>query len=300
VKIDQTENWIELVDCPDIAQEAFTIVRNEEAVAFIGSGISAKCYPSWGEIIKKLCENCGVSYSENINSENFIEKAEECKQKHEDKYHETLADLLGKQTTIFRFTCDLLLRLPFKSYITVNLDPMLAIRAQYLNKKSEIFVYPFLKNEGIRNGNIFYIHGSLGEFSHNPKKIVFSKSEFEEAYVDKGILESFLIQLFAFNNVIFFGCRLSEPPLYKLLEVIKKNIEQISHAFPGTSLPKRFIFLAKDEGDKELDSYYKRIGINLIRYNKINEDHRGLDKILENWCDLKPIRPEIGFTSFGG
>jgi len=113
-----------------------------------------------------------------------------------------------------------------------------------------------------------------------------------------------LSQVFGFDHVIFIGCRLREPQLRELLKIIK-NIKEKQLKFPKEVF-KHYIFLPKrkeeeKEEEKEENLFYKQIGIKVIRYDKLdNKNHIGLDKILEGWCNLKPIRPIIDFVSLEG
>jgi len=166
-------DWRNLVNPIEAAEEALEIIKQGKAVAFIGSGVSMGFYPSWEEIIKKLCEKCGIKFKEGSSSEEFIKIAEDCKQKNEKMYYNTLIQLLGKEPPVVRRTYILLLSLPFKGYITINLDPMLATGARDLKGIHQPFVYPSLPYNKLNNGQVFYIHGFLGSSGCKSKKLFF-------------------------------------------------------------------------------------------------------------------------------
>lgn len=287
-------DWRNLVDPIEAAEEALEIIKQRKAVAFIGSGISRGYYPSWGESVVELCKACGIDPPGSIDIENpekLIKKAEECKRQNEETYYHKLKELFGTEFNGIRNTYILLLRLPFKAYITTNFDPMLATTWTYLTKKNKFYAYPNLPYRELSNGQVFYIHGYIHGYikeSCTQIKVVFAKSEFEEAYnKEQSLLPAFLQQLFTYERVIFVGCRLGEPQLYRILEIIK-NIK--SQHFNQHHL-QHYILLPEGEGNKE---HYEKMGIKVIYYKKINKKHIGLDKILEGWCDL---RPPIPFSS---
>lgn len=295
----QYENdWRNLVDPIEAAEEALEIIRQGKAVVFIGSGVSRGYYPSWGESVVKLCEACGIDPPKSIDIENpkkLIKKAEECKRRNENAYYHMLKELFSIKFNAIRNTYILLLKLPFKAYITTNFDPMLATTWTYLTGKDRFYAYPNLPYRELSNGQIFYIHGYI--YGHieeccNQIKVVFAKSEFDEAYNnEQSLLPAFLQQLFTYEHVIFIGCRLGEPQLYKILKIIKSiklqhfNQHHLQH----------YILLSEEERNKEY--YYEKVGIKVIYYKKIDEKYIGLDKILEGWCDL---RPPIPFSSLEG
>ena len=141
------------------------ITLGGRAVAFIGSGISIKCYPSWSETIKELCDRCGVTITQTTNPEALIRKAEECKEANEALYYGTLKELFSNTHPQPRVTYDLLLKLKFKSYVTTNLDPLLAYKASIIRDELKCYVYPDLPYHKVESGGIFYIHGTVSSYA---------------------------------------------------------------------------------------------------------------------------------------
>ena len=49
------------------------------------------------------------------------------------------------------------------------------------------------------------------------------------------------------------------------------------------------------EAEKIENERYKEFDLLVIRYNRKDDDHSGLNEILEQWCALKPQQADIGW-----
>ena len=293
-------DWRNLVDPIEAAEEALEIIRQGEAVAFIGSGVSMGCYPTWEKSVRVLCEACQVeplrvsNREEDISPDELMLKSDECKKNNEELYYQVLRELFGYIHNQPRRTYDLIIKLPFKNFVTVNIDPLLADKCRLFKEKLELRVYPDLKSTYLDRGGVYYIHGMINPYEDSTQYIVFSKSEFDEAYGDVSLLPGFLKELFTYYNIIFIGCRLKEDKLSYTMKVAKE-IREEKLTRKTKDAYKRFIMLSMKidkvgnrllHKEQDETAYYRDLGIDVIRYNPLDENHTGLDIILENWCKL--------------
>lgn len=297
---DYPNNWTDLVEPVEVAQQALEIIRSGQAVAFIGSGVSKGCYPAWEESVKVLCKACQVKppqasdSEEDISPDELMLKSDECKKNNKELYYQVLKELFGYIHNQPRRTYDLIIKLPFKSFVTVNIDPLLADKYRFFKEKLKLYVYPELKSTYLDRGGVYYIHGMINPYEDSTQHIVFSKSEFDEAYGDVSLLPGFLKELFTYYNIIFIGCGLREDKLSYIMKVAKE-IREKKLRFKNRDTCKHFIILSMKidkVGNRLLHKeqvetiYYQDLGIDVIRYNPLDENHTGLDIILENWCKL--------------
>jgi len=160
-----------LIEPSEKAEHLRNVIFSGEAVAFVGSGISMGCYPSWRKTVDILCLRCGIDTpTKDLSPEEFLNKAEECKKLNEQEYFNILRELFGQAASFTRLTYNYLFRLPFKAYVTTNFDPLLA---EHRSSDSKVFCYPILNFEEIGKNTkpVFYIHGTVSNYAHNPREI---------------------------------------------------------------------------------------------------------------------------------
>ena len=176
--------------------ELWPLIESSNCVVWIGSGLSYGLYPSWGETIKRLCKDCGVSLQIDDDAlltdddalltkgaDFYMALAEDCKVADRDKYNASLQSMFGKLATNERRALSLLIRLPAKGFVTTNYDRLLREQANLYN--STAFApraYPYLSASDLGGPKkpIYHIHGAIAQ--HGPVNIVLSKSEYKEAY----------------------------------------------------------------------------------------------------------------------
>jgi len=289
------------------------IDKAEKYVAFIGSGLSIGIYPTWEGLVSQLCKVCGLPTnipSSNKSSEDLLKLADEAKRCDKKAYCKELGKIFGKKITKTNRSYKLLMKLQFKSYITINFDRLLASEAIDNNYKN-IFSFPSLPYNKINDHSIFYIHGYIEENTiPQPDHILLGERDFERGYENNysGTLKSFLEQVFTYEPLLFIGCKLSEPPLRKVLETCRKIRKTINESYPSHNPPPRFAILPKRyykseirnpehdiDAEKEENDRFGELDIEVYRYEPKDEDHTGLLELLESLCDLQPQRVLSGF-----
>jgi hypothetical protein len=264
--------------------------------------MSAPVYPDWTKLVNGLCRSCGISarvvQSSPVSA--FLNAAEDARRADIDRYHAYLGIVFRRSPRSSEFYSTLL-RIPFKSYITVNFDSLLA----HENRKPEqrcapLMAYPnILDRAAINSRAIYYIHGLIGpDEPPRPGSVVLSKSEFAKAYHEHGLLRAFLIQTLTYDPICFFGCQLREPALHQLFAICNQHQAELLELARG-SRPPRYILLptasrrescAQMTERKKEDERYEAIGIKVVRYDPIDKGHIGLLNLLEPIAGLDKIR----------
>lgn len=280
------------------------LIMAGDCVVFVGSGLSASNYPSWAELIKTLCEECGVEYpsKDNIDSDEYLKLADDCYNNNSNAYHEVLKNIFSMSLETTPLSYRYLIKVPFKSFVTINFDPLLAENSREIGSK--IFTHRLGLDTEKLKGNVFYIHGYV-EVGGNveDEQLVLTNTDFEREYDPSGggNIHDFLMQLFKYKTVLFIGCSLSEPPLKRLLHICQSTKNKI-HERSGDTPPKHYILLA-NEVDKEADDtdvpvdvaenisiekWYEDSGISVVMYDKSSADHSHyeLTRLLEKWSGL--------------
>lgn len=288
------------------------LVRSGNCVAFVGSGLSSDLYPSWPCLISKLCDACGVEYDvidENTDPEKLLDFADEALNVDADAYCRILAQEFAHPIDKEKAAYDRLMRAPFKCYVTINFDPLLANERRKPERKlGEVYIPPHLSAQDIGHRNLFYIHGLI-EIGKIPEvnQIILGRNHFQSAYdEDESTLPHFLKELFTFNHIAFLGCTLREYTLKRIFEYSQKVQSKISDRFPEIELKRKYILLPKRYvNDKEEETIHRdkrteeeeirradEYGVHIVRYEPKDESHSGLMEILEEWGNLLPF--EIG------
>ena len=167
--------------------ELVELIRQKKCVAFLGSGPSIGCYKDWPDLINHLCEQCGSERRVDFDSlaDAYLDAAQDARDRDLDRYHKVLGERFGTRQEHINELYNAIVDLPFKSYVTTNLDPKLgraASRAQ-LRCRLPVMAYPNLDRAWINDRSVYYIHGFIHEGSVPVlRSIVLAKSEFEEAY----------------------------------------------------------------------------------------------------------------------
>jgi hypothetical protein len=296
--------WRRVMDDPlVITENIWDLIRSGNCVAWIGSGFSEPLYPKWENLINDLCSSCGETYLSTDDPHELINKAQECKNNNLDAYKEVLYRHFAREIDIpIRYLN--ITRLPFQGYITTNYDPLLAYAAHQHNSRQECFYYPDLPIHRLGEEKpVYYIHGGiLPDDKNNPDKplnIVLCRNEFEEAY--GGMTKSFLIQLFAYRNILFLGCRLKEPEIELTLRKVHDIQEEIKVIFGSEiKMPHKIIFLPAQivitEGQEQInldnehdeEERLNELDFEIVRYNP-KDEHSELYFIIENICKKAAI-----------
>ncbi len=139
------------------------LILDGDCVAFIGSGASGDCYHNWHDFINHLGEACGtkVRVSAKSDEDELLDAAENAKRKSPQGYFHCIGDHFGKQPTTTNLLYQALLKLPFKTYMTINLDPLLAREAQREDSNCEKgpWGHPVLDFRQTASRTSHYLHG---------------------------------------------------------------------------------------------------------------------------------------------
>jgi hypothetical protein len=299
-----------------IARELWPLIEGGECVAWIGSGLSKNAgYPLWSDAIDELCSQCGLQRprnSEKKTTEKLMETADNCRNANPAVYQRTLASLYGKPVSTTRHAFYLLMKLPFRGYVTTNFDPLLSHAGATFGYA--LYSYPDLPLMELRGNRhpIFYIHGlALQDGRPRGDNLIFSSSEFKTAYEDNEILRGFLVQLLTYCPIFFMGCSLAEEPIYKVFQRVHKIHTQIQSKNPETILPRRYILLPERydtrgemlEREVRRDNYredteekrFQEMKIEVKRYKNYDSNHSEIEQILEYLCVLAntPVSPQL-------
>ena len=305
-----------------LPQKLKDVILSKKCVAFIGSGLSAGCYPSWAKLVNDLCEKCDSSHHVNDDSlpEEFLDAAQDAKNQAKDKYFSFLGETFGRPARNASLTYDALLALPFDSYLTVNLDPLLALKARTarLRCSGDVKAFPSLDRKEMGNGTVHYLHGLIQEGTTPADgTIVLARGEFDDAYNDNSNLMNFLVPTFENDPIVFIGCRLREPVMPKVFNICKQhqlNRQGILQRENRLSEPPPcFIFLPipevknergeldeaqSQEQQQQKERYYLDMDIRPVWYRASGSDHSQLRYALERLADLKP--PIVSHAWQGG
>jgi len=207
---------------------------------------------------------------------------------------------------------------PFDSYLTVNLDPLLALKSRTarIPCAPKVNSYLSLDRKAIGKRSIHYLHGYIAEgMTPTRGTIVLARSEFDEAYADNSNLMNFLVPTLENDPIVFIGCRLREPVMKEVFPICKKHQDKRLRAMKereegASAPPPRFILLAPPEvrtGLGEVDAeqtrraiqaeeaYYKAFDITTVWYPACEGNHSALRYALENLAGLTPMTPKYGW-----
>jgi hypothetical protein len=308
------------MDGAQISQELRDTILGGKCIAFIGSGLSSGCYDGWTDLVNGLCQACGSGYRVTAESpaQHLLDGAQAAKDRNRGAYFKYLADHFGRPASFASLTYDIVLSLPFKCYLTVNFDPLLALKARMVPRSRDLRprAYPALDRGDMPGGSIHYLHGLIEENKEVVDgSIVLARDEFTEAYDDGSALTHMLVRTFENDPVVFIGCLLREPAMLRVFDICKRNQKKrieisLKKGNPPGTPPQRFIFLprfevktepgmdqnaATDRRVAEEESRYRSMEINPHWYSAAERDHSSLRYILESLAGLRNISPQYGW-----
>lgn len=276
--------------------DIFEVIKSNDCIVFIGSGLSSTIYPNWNKTVDKLCEACGVPKPESSEPYKLLAKVDECRKSNIERYKDTMLEIFGKPVVDIPPAYYLLFKLPFRAYITFNFDPLLWTAAiDQRRQRPSLYIYPGeLPVPGLRSSDkkpIYYIHGMV-----NPKdpsiidNLVFSNETFEKAYKEDSPLHSFITQVLLYCPTIFIGYSFSEPLTRETFRRVHRIWSNLETSYPVEKQRKLFALLAyrykNNKRDKEFEETenkrWNEVGINVVRYDPIDKNHSGVEKFLDN------------------
>lgn len=289
-------------------QDLRDAIRGAQCVAFIGSGPSSSHYPSWGGLVRKLCETCGIAaeLADSADTATLLALADECKSRNDVAYCQCLEYEFAKPVTDIPKVYVQVAKLPFKSYITTNFDPLLKEAIQFFGRRcSGVYSPPSFKYESEGGGALYHIHGLVQPGNKvQLDSLVLTESDFKQAYSElRGTLRSFLTQVLTYESCFFLGGKLQEPELMYVSDLCHVLRKEFQPHYRNSSPPRHWILRpmvwqrdgqARDyESEQTEATTYRELGIQVVYYNPVDTDHSGLTMMLDGILQ----RPEVAMLS---
>lgn len=297
------------------------VILSKKCFVFIGSGLSSGIYHSWFELVNTICERCGITRRVTRDSpiDDLLEAAHDAKLCNRDAYYRFLGEHFGRSVDSTPVLYDLLLSLPFASYLTVNYDPLLALKAQTARLQCVLPVnaYPSLdRRKMAASRSIHYLHGFINVGTIPIEgTIVLARDEFAEAYSNNSSLMNLIVPTLENDPILFIGCGLREPAMPSIFAICKKHQQNRQRIMaesgkPHSNPPARFILLPRPEVTNEItisnvdqslveikkqQAYYSSLEIEAVWYEVRGNDHSALRIALEQVAGLPDVTPDHGW-----
>jgi len=206
--------------------ELIKLLKENRVSVFVGAGISKDAgYPLWQEFIEKYLNEQGEI-------DDLPKDLPEAVQILIDKYgeeffKEKVIQAFGPEgKSHFDSKHKYIMKSQFQNIITTNYDMCLNNAAMDDHKNPLIHdIFFNLKPSDLNKREIFHIHGCINpeENDNNINTIVMSREQYTEAYEKTDVLNDFLKALFRESIVVFTGVSLQEPPINKIIRIIKSE-----------------------------------------------------------------------------
>lgn len=292
----------EIPPIPPIPKEIIHAINNDNLAIFIGAGVSRiiGC-KGWDELAFKLVNACYLSRN-NIDKKciNYKEKESLSNIKDHKKTITICHSILKDNDLENIFYLHLKASLEAKDelqetfdiynelsqipalFITTNADEL--FDNKFHESRIQIQISQF-NNVNIDKQNLYHIHGSI----RDKQSLVFTVDQYLKRYQDIKF-QGFLNEIFSKYTILFVGYGLNE---FELLDyVITKN-----DIAPKREL-RHYILLPfySDEVNilKFEQSYFSKLGINVLGYSKDENGYEQLYYILQRWKnDIKKVSSYI-------
>jgi len=221
-------------------------------IPFVGAGMSMACgYPGWSEFLNQICVESHVA-SKDLNGLLNKGKYEEAAQLLYDDlgsglFNENLDAAFSSEKEISVLALYLPTVFSTASVITTNFDKIIErVYGSTDNGFSEIKSGNAL-NEVLRligNGSriLLKLHGECNQVADR----VLLKSEYDNAYSDKRVVNNFFSHFLFGNTLLFIGCSLSTDRTIKSMMKVVKTIG-------AERLPRHYAFLELKTGDDRVE-----------------------------------------------
>jgi hypothetical protein len=300
----------------ELPPELQDVILSQKCVVFIGSGPSHGCYDPWPDLVNHLCVRCGSPsrVTDGSTGDQFLDAAQDAKTADEMGYYSCLGEHFGRPADRTSLLYGLLLSLPFRCYLTVNIDPLLALGARTARIPcGRVIAYPSLDRREMTNRSINYLHGLVNEGAPPaPGTIVLCRSEFDDAYRPNSNLMNLLVPTLENDPILFVGCRLKEPVMSQVFSICKQNQQvrlkvMAELGRPMSNPPPRFILLQEPDVSgavspaqsasmvQKEEAYYREMDITPIWYPGARGDHSALRYAIETVAQLPSIVPDHGW-----
>lgn len=254
----------------DIHEKILTAQQNNELIIFAGAGVSVAPPSNLPDFIK-LCRS--------------VEKLTLCRKKKEEPIDTYLGRVYHSGKNIYEIIGEILSdpKSRHNDYHTnlLKLFPQNQIRLVTTNQDEHFSsaAYELFQNDIKKYyapalplaksfAGIVYLHGNLAD---NLRNMIFTDSDFGEAYLVEGWASRFLKDLFNKYIILFIGYSYTDP----VMKYFSRGMEYNEN---------RFIFTSSD--DKNTDDHWKRLHITPIYYN----DHNQLLDCIAKWAKLYSLK----------
>lgn len=215
------------------------MIRRDKFSVYFGSGIVQRQFGDWKTLVTDLCKACHVPLDreDQLTQQRMMELADEAYKREPEVFKRLFYNKFGKQLEsatpdIYRW----IIGLPFRSVFTTNFDHNLADLNRTSSNSRKLCKYPNLPPTEVALGGVFYLHGKPDRLDFHYEDIVLGGSSFCKAYQENSPLRQFLTTVWLYENIVFLGCQLAEPPLRELLRAIahisaRRELDfKVSHA----------------------------------------------------------------------
>lgn len=240
-------------------------LREGEAVAFVGAGASAGMYPLWGEFIGLLADYVvAEGKAEPKDAARWKADTASTPQQRvnvmlrrlgEPRYRNFLKETFGprKATDGRRYTAThaVLLRLPFRGYVTTNYDPALEFARMELRPDSlttgtptwedDDEVHRWYTGDVFKRGEdcpILWLHG----YWQRPNGIVLNSGEYARAY-RPGLYRRLFEGLWGQRQLVFAGFGFNDPQFAFMVGEYLRDLED------ANALPRHVAVLGLQPGE---------------------------------------------------
>ncbi len=222
-----------------VLEELYKLLDAEEAIAFVGAGVSAGLWPLWDEFLTGFVEHSlklgkitqpEAEYFKKDAAQNPLETAQQLRNKiGERDYFEFLRDTFKDKTSpqtggAFTLTHKALLQLPIHNYLTLNYDAGLtnARAALYPKATTSYFFWDQEEARRIRERGfkrlVLHAHGR----HDRADSIILTLGDYRKAY-DRRPFVRLLNELFNSGHLLFIGFGLTDPYIKQLCNSISKE-----------------------------------------------------------------------------
>lgn len=303
-------------------------IQNAQCCAFIGAGLSSPAeYPLWFSLLDQIKEEIirtKGAFEENPNEEPYDRAERYQKILGERDFLRIIVDIFDphkNKQPLNQIHLDLI-ELPFVSYITTNYDCNLESAAKRYNLPIKKSYYPTLPTSGIKERQIYHIHGILDfenpdTLERTKTLLIITRKDAEEAYKtdtsihdlikviykeliflfigfdlkDEYIRDIFLESGNEYNTTNEISIRRSQEPLksirhYAFIENPKLD-QNNKNIFRESNMSEEEQI---DELKKKQDRDLKEMGINPIRYDGDSRNHTQLIELIHDmYLQIKGI-----------
>ena len=258
------------------AESVVQMLEPHPPIIFIGAGLSIPPYEPWEELLDQLSTIMGIKAP---NTQEPPLTAQKLYESDSEQYLNALKSIFLGLPTCCRPALRDIATIGFKAFLTTNFDRTIELAFHWANRTLlPPLVYPNLQVSLCCDQNIHFVHGRISEDS-KASDIVFHQETYYNAYYSENkLLARYFFDVLFDNDVLFTGFGLSKfEPLNHVFEAVIRT-KAIRHI---TSIPNRSwkILLPKGNLDSDFEERLNELKIEVILYDKMNDDYEGLDEV---------------------